>query len=137
MNAGYYRNWIQQQWANWKEFPPLFKVVGGFLPVVPFENKIPTHTFPYPPEVDVVSYETRRQLLRQGRCNVSVPSRGDWGFLRNKMAVFISVLLFPSPLEVTGVSYECILLCKQLPAEVSVPSRGELCRKLCHWYRTN
>lgn len=45
---------------------------------------------------------------------VSVPFRGEWRFL-----------------QVSRLSE------LQLQQTVSAPSRGELCRKLCHWYRTN
>ena len=56
--------------------------------------------FPYPPEVNGVSDLWENSV--------------GWSGAK-----------FPSPPEVNGGSYECILLCKQLPAEVSVPSRGD------------
>ena len=36
---------------------------------------------------------------------VSVPSRGDWGFLPLITTIGGAFARFPSPLEVTGVSY--------------------------------
>ena len=60
--------------------------------------------FPSPLEVTEVSYvlnwTERRKILW-----VSVPSRGDWGFLRPQTKlVLVGDEEFPSPLEVTGVS---------------------------------
>ena len=51
----------------------------GVLPVVPFENKIPTNTFSYPREVIGDSYALTFEKSDNWYC-VSVPSRGEWGF---------------------------------------------------------
>ena len=40
---------------------------------------------------------------------VSVPSRGDWGFLRSRYCYIYSADGFPSPPEVNGVSYKMVL----------------------------
>ena len=61
--------------------------------------------FPFPPEVTGVSYKyySNDDITID---HVSVPSRGDWGFLLNKELTYhTEIPEFPYPLEVTGVSY--------------------------------
>lgn len=61
--------------------------------------------FPYPTEVTGGSYKLIFHLY-DFEANVSVPSRGNWGFLQKRLEEFRRLgILFPSPLEVTGVSY--------------------------------
>ena len=61
--------------------------------------------FPSPLEVTGVSNAERRNLNE--KLKVSVPSRGEWGFLQDLNLGEYGMIWteFPSPLEVTGVSY--------------------------------
>ena len=51
VNGGYYRNWIQQQWANWKEFPPPLEVTGVSHKMAKI-GYARVSSFPYPLEVN-------------------------------------------------------------------------------------
>lgn len=61
-----------------------------------------------------------------GGAIVSVPYRGEWGFLHIGQSLASTIQhLFPSPFEVTEVSYKLIVGQTGDGKYVSVPSRGE------------
>lgn len=85
-------------------FPPPLKVTEGSYQYLAYDY-VMWAKFPYPPEVNGVSY--RRKTFIPKRQSVSVPSQGEWGFLlEDGLNKVREAMRFSSPLEVIGGAYE-------------------------------
>ena len=87
------------------QFPSPLGATGGSIHFEDDKEAISYYLFPYPREVNGGSdlgYSYHSRL----RSRASVPFRGNWGFLLKKLhEEYLSNHQFPSPFEVTGVSY--------------------------------
>ena len=81
--------------------------------------------FSSPPEVNGVSYWVKPVIVIKNLC-VSVPSRGDWGFLRqNSIILFRAVFSFRPLSRWLGVLTSLKNYMNLIWRKVSVPSRGD------------
>ena len=86
------------------EFPSPLEVTGGSN-VMKMSTLSNLGQFPSPLEVTGVSYTIFNDII-EIVFDISVPSRGDWGFLPEVAAYHRNrERRFPSPLEETGGSY--------------------------------
>jgi len=89
------------------------------------EGRSMRHDTEFPPPLEETGGSYKNRWGFTSVLSVSVPSRGDWGLLPNRLHKVYSLVMFPSPRGVIGgsnlghIRYSCIF------GRVSVPSRAE------------